>query len=135
MADVYTDSESEISPPVSWADVPSGAQSLLLVVDEPKECGPAIVHWIVYNIPANWDYLAEGAMHFAEESRHGPKVGLNDWANATWNGLDSKPGGLRFRLFALNKFLRFKTDPDLASILSAIEGHVLDSAEIHGLAR
>lgn len=133
LPEVYSEPDSELSPPVGWADAPRRTATLVLVVDEPMETGPAVIHWIIYNIPASQTDLPEGVLTWAEEGRIGPKAGLNDWAKTEWSAAQTRPAQLRFRLFALDEVLRFNKTPDWASILEAMDDHVLDVAEISAL--
>src|SRR5690554_1765742 len=42
-----------VSPDLSWADLPSGTQELALILDDPIVDMPQpFVHWVAYNIPA-----------------------------------------------------------------------------------
>ncbi len=52
----YTCDGGDTSPPVAWSDVPAGAKSLALIVDDPDAPDPAAprmtwVHWVLYNLP------------------------------------------------------------------------------------
>jgi len=54
---LHTCDGKDISPAIAWADVPSGARSLALIMDDPDAPDPAApqmvwVHWILYNLPA-----------------------------------------------------------------------------------
>jgi phosphatidylethanolamine-binding protein (PEBP) family uncharacterized protein len=51
----YTCEGDDVSPPLSFAGVPSGTKSLTLIIDDPDAPDPAApqrvwVHWVVYNI-------------------------------------------------------------------------------------
>ena len=55
----------DVSPPLAWTGVPNGAQSLVLIVDDPDAPDPAApqmtwVHWLLYNLPASLHALPEG---------------------------------------------------------------------------
>jgi Raf kinase inhibitor-like YbhB/YbcL family protein len=50
-----------ISPPLSWSNVPSGTKSFaLLMVDPEGRQGLGVVHWVAYSIPASVSGFAEG---------------------------------------------------------------------------
>src|SRR5260221_5070211 len=62
----YTCEGSDTSPPLEWSDVPAGAKSLALIVDDPDAPDPAKpqrtdVHWVIYNVPPGTTGLAENA--------------------------------------------------------------------------
>ena len=49
----YTAEGADVSPPLEWADTPSGTQSYVLIVDDPDAPDPRAprqtwVHWIRY---------------------------------------------------------------------------------------
>ena len=59
----YTCDDQDISPDLAWSALPEGAQSLVLIVDDPDAPDPAAprmtwVHWILYNIPPDAGGLA-----------------------------------------------------------------------------
>ena len=54
----------DTSPELLWTDVPDGAKSLVLIMDDPDAPDPAApkrvwVHWVLYNIPATSSGLSE----------------------------------------------------------------------------
>ncbi|HET9576073.1 MAG TPA: YbhB/YbcL family Raf kinase inhibitor-like protein, partial [Nitrospira sp.] len=61
---LYTCEGKDISPPMTWADLPAGTKSLALIVDDPDAPDPAApkmtwVHWVLYNLPPTSDGLQE----------------------------------------------------------------------------
>jgi phosphatidylethanolamine-binding protein (PEBP) family uncharacterized protein len=62
----YTCEGEDISPPLAWDGVPSGAKSLVLIIVDPDTPDPKApkmvwVHWVVYNIPPETRTLPENA--------------------------------------------------------------------------
>jgi len=49
----YTCDGPDVSPDLSWSDVPEAAQSLALICDDPDAPGGTWVHWVLFNIPAS----------------------------------------------------------------------------------
>src|SRR5262245_13549314 len=45
----YTCDGENISPPLSWSNLPSGTQSLALIVDDPDAPSGTFVHWVAFN--------------------------------------------------------------------------------------
>ncbi len=56
----YTCDGSDVSPPLSWSDAPSGTQSFALISDDPDAPRGTWVHWVAWNIPATSRSLDEG---------------------------------------------------------------------------
>src|SRR6202007_2450159 len=60
----YPGEGENVSPPLAWDGVPDGAKSLVLVIDDPDAPDPKApkmvwVHWIVYNMPPDFESLPE----------------------------------------------------------------------------
>ena len=52
-----------ISPQLSWRNVPAGTKSFAITVVDPEGRAPAgVVHWIAYGIPADVTSFAEGEL-------------------------------------------------------------------------
>lgn len=52
-----------ISPQLSWTNVPAGTKSFAITVVDPEGRPPAgVVHWIAYGIPADVTSFAEGEL-------------------------------------------------------------------------
>lgn len=49
-----------VSPPLSWTNVPAGTTSFALVMTDPEGRGTGVDHWIAYGIPASVTSFAEG---------------------------------------------------------------------------
>jgi len=52
-----------ISPPLSWSNVPAGTKSFALLMFDPEgRGGLGVSHWVAYGIPASTTTFAEGAV-------------------------------------------------------------------------
>ena len=52
-----------ISPPLSWSNVPAGTKSFALLMFDPEgRGGLGVSHWVAYGIPASTTAFAEGAV-------------------------------------------------------------------------
>ena len=125
------------SPSISWADVPSAAKSLVLIVDDPDAPDPSApkmtwVHWLLYNIPARVTGLAEArSEHNLPE---GTLEGLNDWHRTGYGG-PCPPVGKHcyfFKLYALDKVLPDLNRPEKAVLEKAMRDHILAQATLVG---
>lgn len=133
----YTSEGKDISPPLMWEDVPEGAQSLALIVDDPDAPDPNApttvwVHWVLYNIPPDAAGLREGV--HPENLPVGTKEGINDWQQTGYRGPAPPIGRHRYyhRLFALDTLIETADKPTTAQLLQAMKGHILASAELMG---
>lgn len=133
----YTCDAQNVSPPLSWSELPEGTQSLALIVDDPDAPDPAApqriwVHWVLYNIPVATKYLAEGLS--MNDLPPGTLQGLNDWQRTGYSGPCPPIGTHRYfhKLFALDSVLPDLQHPTKATLEKAMQGHVLAHAELIG---
>ena len=85
----HTCDGQDISPELSWSEIPAGTQSLVLIVDDPDAPDPADpkmtwVHWVLYNISPDINGLPEGASVGGLPS--GTMEGINDWQRIGYGG-------------------------------------------------
>jgi Raf kinase inhibitor-like YbhB/YbcL family protein len=129
----YTCQGLDISPPLSWSDVPAQARSLALLVEDPDAPDPAAptrvwVHWVVVDLPPGVTGLPEAVHALA----HG-RVGTNDWNRTRWNGPCPPIGRHRyvFRLYALDCLLEL-AHPSKRDLQRAMASHILAEATLTG---
>jgi len=72
----YTADGEDVSPPLSWSNVPHGARSVAVLIEDPDAPDPAkpqrtFAHWLVYNLPPRTEGLAEGASDLPPGAREG----------------------------------------------------------------
>jgi Raf kinase inhibitor-like YbhB/YbcL family protein len=135
---IHTCDGSNISPPLSWSGVPPAARSLALIVDDPDAPDPAApqrvwVHWVVYDIPPSTNGLPSGVRE--QNLPPGAKQGLNDWKEAGYGGPCPPIGRHRYfhKLYALDVVLPDLGKPTKAQLQKAMQGHILEQAELIGL--
>jgi Raf kinase inhibitor-like YbhB/YbcL family protein len=133
----HTCEGSDRSPPLAWAGAPAGTRTFALIVDDPDAPDPAApkmtwVHWVLYNIPASVQTIAEGA-----GAPPGAHEGLNDWKRPGWGGPCPPIGTHRyfFKLYALDASLPDLKPRTKAALEAAMQGHVLAKAELVGTYR
>lgn len=123
----YTcDGDRALSPPLTIADVSEGAQSLVLIVDDPdipevkkKEFGlEAFDHWILFNIPPETREIPEGAA--AGEPGLTTRGELHYVGPCPPPEYEPREHRYFFRLYALSDMLRFDTPPTKQQVLSAL---------------
>lgn len=131
----HTGDGEDLSPPLSWSPLPKGTRELVLIVDDPDAPSEEPwVHWLVYNIPATTDAIAEGHP-FPEGSAHG----LNSWGTPAYRG-PAPPKGhgvhhYHFKLYALDAPLGLEPGLDKRSLMNAMSGHILGHGELVGTYR
>jgi hypothetical protein len=133
----YTCQGKDISPALSWRDLPKGTKSLALIVDDPDAPDPAApkrvyVHWVLYNIPATATGLPEAVASTALPA--GTREGKNDWKRTEYGGPCPPIGRHRYfhKLYALDTVLPDLKQPTKAQLEKAMEGHVLEKVELLG---
>jgi Raf kinase inhibitor-like YbhB/YbcL family protein len=132
----FTCDADDVSPPLSWAGVPAGAESLALIVDDPDAPDPAAprmtwVHWVLYDLPADGGGLPEGA---ATALPAATGEGLNDWKRTGYGGPCPPIGRHRyvFKLYALDAKLGDLGKPTKATLEAAMQDHIVARAELVG---
>jgi len=134
---IYTCQGKDISPALEWSGLPNGTKSVALIVDDPDAPDPAApkrtwVHWVVYNIPPDASELREAVEGAKLPS--GTREGKNDWDRIGYGGPCPPIGRHRYfhKLYALDVVLPDLHQPTKADLLKAMEGHVLEEAEMIG---
>ena len=134
----YTCDGADRSPPLEWTGAPPGTRSFALIVDDPDAPDPAApkmtwVHWVLYDIPPSTTSLAEGADVIRTAA--GTREGTNDWKRTGYGGPCPPIGRHRYfhKLYAVDTLLGDLGTPTARDIAEAIEGHVLDKAELIGV--
>lgn len=130
----YTADGADVSPPLSWSDVPANTQSFALIVDDPDAPAGTWVHWVLANIEGETRSINEGVP--AKETVLGSAVhGKNDFGNYGYGGPappSGKPHRYFFKLYALDTIL--EVDPGITKdgLMQAMEGHIVGEAELMG---
>lgn len=134
---MYTCKGNDISPPLSWENVPATAQSLVLIVDDPDAPDPSApkttwVHWVLYNIPPDTTELIEHTT--TANLPLGTKEGVNDWSRTGYGGPCPPIGRHRYfhKLYALDKVLDKLNNPTKAELEAAMQGHIIAHAQLIG---
>ena len=137
MAAKYTCEGLNVAPPLNWEGVPDGARSLALIVDDPDAPDPSapkmtFVHWVLYNLPPDSGGLPEGVT--AAGLPPGTLAGLNDYRRLEYGGPCPPIGRHRYfhKLYALDVVMEDLGQPTKDRLLKAMEGHVIEKAEIVG---
>jgi Raf kinase inhibitor-like YbhB/YbcL family protein len=122
------------SPELNWAGAPRGTVSFALLVEDPD--GGNWSHWVVYDMAAGVQGLDENVPKTGDLSGGG-KQGTNSWGQIGWGG-PTPPSGTHhyyFRLYALDTMLNLPSGATLSQVRKAMQGHILDTAELMGTYR
>jgi Raf kinase inhibitor-like YbhB/YbcL family protein len=117
-----------VSPPLSWKDVPEGATSLALIVDDPDAPRGTFTHWLGWGL----DPVADGL----GEAEGAPVEGRNDFGETGYRGPCPPPGHgphrYFFRLHALEAELELAPDASADEVEQALAGRSVAVAELMG---
>ena len=124
----YTCEGDNVSPPLSFRDIPDGSKSLALIVDDPDAPHGTFDHWIIWDLPGNTVDLKEGT-----SASHN---GKNSYGVLEYKGPCPPPGKPHryfFKLYALDTLLNLKDGIEKKELENAMKGHILAEAELVGL--
>lgn len=116
----------DINPALIIENIPAGAKSLALIVDDPDAPMGTWVHWVVYDIPI---------ISRIDENTVPGKQGINSARNKTYHGPYPPSGTHRyfFKIYALDATLGLGEGMSKADLEKAMQRHILDKAELIGL--
>tara|TARA_Y100000310_G_C20588826_1_gene766881 strand:+ start:383 stop:901 length:519 start_codon:yes stop_codon:yes gene_type:complete len=126
----HTCDGEDISPQLSIEEIPEGAKSLVLIMDDPdavKPAGKVWDHWIIFNIPPETKEVSEGQ---EPQGTHG--IGTS--GNKKYHG-PCPPDGEHsyfFKLYALDVELSLEEGATKPEIEKAMEWHILEQTELIG---
>ena len=123
----YTCDGDDISPPLTISDVPDGAESLALVLDDPDAPGGTFTHWLLWNIPPDRTAIPEAVPREPSLSAlGGARQGTNDFREVGYRG-PCPPGGAvhtyRFTLYAVDAMLEVQAEAEVGALQPAIDDH------------
>ncbi len=130
----YSGVGRNVSPPLTWGEVPAGTKSIALICDDPDAPGGDWVHWVIWNIPPKAKGLPEGVPVSAKLD-DGSLQGLNDFGKPGYYGPTPPPGRPHryfFKVYALDTVLDLGPRARKADLVKAIAGHVLAQGEWMG---
>jgi len=125
---------SDLSIPLKFGNVPEGAKSLALIMEDPDAPMGLFVHWVIYNMPADLGGLPEGIPPEPMLDL-GIRQGVNDFRKIGYGGPcpPDRPHRYFLKLYALD--VPLPLDPGLSrtELLEAMRGHLIDEAELMGI--
>ena len=135
----YTQGGDDVSPPMTWDDLPDGTKELVLVCEDPDADEGVFTHWVVYGInPEETTSLPEdvGSQALITEPTEFCQ-GLNEYDMSGYTGPpaadDRGPHRFFFRLYALDTELDVPPGISRADLREAAKHHVIGTAELVGI--
>ena len=134
----YTPDGHNLSPPLTWSNLPTGTKELAVVcADFGAGSPPPWTHWLIYGIPATATGLPTGLPILPNTPMPtdlvGATQGLNGWNRPYYRG-PAPPAGTphlyHFTVYALDKTLGLTPGLTREELLEAIDGHVIGRGDI-----
>jgi len=124
----YTCEGENINPPLLSEDVPPEAKSLVLIVDDPDAPRGTFIHWVVFNISPQANFIEENSVPL------GALLGKNDANSLNYYGPCPPSGEHRyiFHLYALDTQLNLTNGASISEIKDAMRNHILTETELVG---
>lgn len=129
----YTGEGDDVSPALSWSDVPDGTRSFALICHDPDAPlvtpgGYGFVHWVLYNIPAWVHTLPEGVQDYT--------AGKNNFDRSGYGGpMPPDEHGVHhyyFWLLALDEAFDLPPGLSMQEMLEKVEPHVIGMNRLVG---
>lgn len=120
------------SPRLTWSDAPAGARSFALIVDDPDAPRGTFTHWMVWDIPADANELAESVPNGTIGIS-----GRNSFGRSGYGGPCPPPAHdahrYRFTLHALDvPSLGLAANAAREELDAKMAGHVIGTAQMIG---
>ncbi|MCF8302402.1 MAG: YbhB/YbcL family Raf kinase inhibitor-like protein [Bacteroidales bacterium] len=129
--DKYTCDGEDISPQLSFENVPEGTKSLALICDDPDAPMGTFVHWVLFNIPPDTKELPEGTP-MQQELENGARHGKTNFGHVGYGG-PCPPSGVHryyFKLYALDRTVDLEPGASKQDLLGAMDTHIIEKAEM-----
>jgi Raf kinase inhibitor-like YbhB/YbcL family protein len=128
---LYTCDGADRSPALAWSGAPPKTRAFVLICDDPDAPTGVWYHWVVFNLPASVSGLHEGTALPA-----GTLLGKNSWGRAQYNGPCPPASSIHryhFTLYALDTRLSLPPGVSAATVLRAMQGHVIAKTTLMGI--
>jgi hypothetical protein len=122
-----------LSPSLSWTNVPTGTKSFVLVCRDPGAPAGEFYHWGVFNIPVHVTMLAEGQPRTANLPNGALQTG-NDFGRVGYDGPKPPSGEHQyfFDLYALDTTLGLDRASSAAALPRVVQGRILGQTWLMG---
>jgi hypothetical protein len=117
-----------VSPELNWSKAPANTKSFVLIMEDPDATNGTFTHWVLFDIPAGTQQLAEGTGPIGVD-------GNNSLSQTGYMG-PCPPSGIHryyFRLYALDvPSLNLKAGASRSEVENAMQNHIIGSADTMG---
>jgi Raf kinase inhibitor-like YbhB/YbcL family protein len=126
----FTCEGQNISPELRWSEVPANTKSFTLIMDDPDAPGGTWTHWVLFNIPASAQKLAERSIALGVEATTSfGKPGYGGPCPPRGNG----PHRYFLKLYALDvDALNLKAGVSRREVETAMKTHIVGQAQWMG---
>ena len=123
----FTCDGRNVSPQLSWEDVPDGTKSYALSSTDPDAPGGTWIHWLVYDIPKELRKIERASLP------DGAKEVMNDFGRKSYGGPCPPSGTHRyfFTIYALDT--EHLEGLNKRNFFDRVKQHTIEKAEIMGL--
>jgi Raf kinase inhibitor-like YbhB/YbcL family protein len=122
--------QQNISPELRVANAPGNTRSLVLIVDDPDAPAGFWTHWLVWNLPSEYDLHSRRQAAFGSCCREKTVSGMSV---TTAPRLRAARTAISFRLYALDTTLSLPEGSNRAALEQAMKGHIVGSGETFGV--
>lgn len=135
----HTADGQNLSPALTWGDLPSGTRSLALLCEDPDAPFPPFVHWLVADIaPDLGTGLPQGvAPGVMPRELPGAVQGRNGFGRIGYGGPEPPRGDeshhYQFTLYALDAPLRLREGFTREELVAAMDGHIVAKGQLVGI--
>jgi len=120
----YSCEGENVSPPIEVKGLPEETKTIAIIVEDPDAPNGIFDHWLVWNIKTHQQPIAENSI-----------MGINGRNSFGRNGYDGPcpPSGTHryfFKVYALDIQLDLKEGADKATLVEALQNHILEEGEL-----
>jgi Raf kinase inhibitor-like YbhB/YbcL family protein len=123
----FTCDGSDISPQLSWEDIPEETKSFALVVTDPDAVCGSWIHWLVYDISKDLRNIERGSLP------EGAKEVENDFGRKSYGGPCPPSGTHRYIFVVYALDVEHLEGVSKRNFSDVVERHSIEKAEIKGL--
>lgn len=129
----YTCMGENISPPLSWTELPKATRSIVVLCDDPDAPAGDWVHWVLFNLPPDTRELKEGVPR-DPELPNGAIQGTTDFGRPGYDG-PCPPSGTHhymFKVYAMDTKLALDSRAEKSDVEKAMQDHILAQGKLMG---